>query len=906
MNCRARVRRTSVLLTLALIVSSCSGGGSDVALPEAVELAASVDTEMRPVSDGFSFANFAAKAVPDSFDATDLVEMFGPESCVDGIIDPCEPIAEAAAWARMVNESRASGHCEGLVVEALTRFNEGASPETVQLKNEGQVTKDIFRSFATQFLESTQRETFAWQKRSVREIVNQLGASLATGQLEYSLGLYVDTGGHALLPYAVELIDTDNARIHVYDSNWPAKNRFVDVDLAEETWEFSFSGEDPTNDPNMWSGGSGDIDLTSLSSRKAGLCPFCQSETKVRNSIVVIKSTDRRWSISTERGTYSPSSDVQVDGVSAQPVRSAVNPSTLDYVVFVEGLSLSLELPDPSSAYVSRGSAVVQVQTTTGTEKPIEVTEESVVVEDQGIQLTVAANNLVASVTAPSTQVNISESTLNVVVQSSTGRQYDLEVNDQKPALVASAVTREVGGKPLDLEIQSKVDDKLVEVRRVFLDGTEQKSVEEKTLTINEIQAQIPEQLKVDDVKPGLSATLERNLENPNYVPDAPIVIESATVVLRSSALTSTTAVPVTTTTTTVTSAISSTTTTATRPATTTSSSTTTSSTTTTTSSTTTTTSSTTVAPTTSSTSSTTTTSTIAPYLNTPTSFSVTSGDGQLTASWSAPTSSGTAVESYLVSISADNFASDVSSFSTSTTSYVFTGMTNGKTYYVKVRAENATVGVTSSYTALYSASPGVTGMTAPTGLTLTPRNGQVDLSWTAPSNPGASAITDYVIYYATSSTGLYSTFADGVSTSTSASVTGLTNGTTYFFKVSGKNSSGIGISSSASSGIAPFVLASAPSGVALSTSSSGSLTFAWGPTSHSGDNYRVWWSTDSTFATAYSYTGTTGSSYTITGLTSGTVIYFRVAGWKNTVASDVNQYQTSDWGVAAGGTTVP
>ena len=900
MRFSGRVRGTSVFLTLVLF-SSCSSGGPEVTLPAAPALTRSIDTEMRPTDDGFAFANFAATAVPDVFDESDLVAMFGPESCVDGVVEPCEPVAEAAAWARMINDSRASGHCEGLVVEALTRFNEGATPPTVELQNEGQVTKDIFRSFATQFLESTQQETLAWQKKSVGEIVNQLGASLASGRLEYSLGLYVDTGGHAVLPYAVELLGESAARIHVYDSNWPAKNRFVDVDLANESWEFSFSGEDPASDPNLWTGGSGDIDLTSLSSRQSALCPFCQTETTVRNSIVVIKSTDRRWSISTERGTYSPSSGVEVEGVSAQPVRSAGNPSTLDYVVFVEGLDLSLDLPDPSSAYVARGSAVVQVQTRTGSSAPVEVTEDSVVVDDESVQLTVAANNLVASVAAPSSQVAIGSSTLDVTVQSGTGREYELQVNEERPALVATAIPREVGGKPLDLEVQVKVDDKLVEVRRIFLDGTEQSVVEQKALQVNEVQAPIIAELKVDEVKPGLSPSTERSLLNPNYQPDQPVTIDSAAVALRNSALTTTTLAP----TTTVSPTTTLTTTTTTRPPT----PSTTSSTTTTTSSTTTTTSTTTTiattpAPTTS-TSSTTTTTTVPPYLNTPTGLSVAGSDGQLAVSWTAPSPSGTAVESYTVAISTDEAFTSPLTFSTTSTAYTWTSATNGVMYYVKVRANNTSDGVSSTYTALYSVAAGVAGMTSPTSVRLTPQNGQVEVTWNAPSSPGASSISDYRVYYSTVANGTYTAVTVGSAT-TSKTVTGLTNGTTYYFRVAGVNTSGTGVPSSTTSGVTPFVLASAPTGVALSTSSSGSLTFAWGPTTHTGDNYRVWWSTDSTFATAYTYTGTTGTSYTISGLTSRNVIYFRVAGWMNTVASDVNQYQTSEWGVASGGTTVP
>jgi hypothetical protein len=48
-----------------------------------------------------------------------------------------------------------------------------------------------------------------------------------------------------VLPYAIEFPTADSARIQLYDSNWPGKNRFVDVDLKAEQWTFSFSGPDP-------------------------------------------------------------------------------------------------------------------------------------------------------------------------------------------------------------------------------------------------------------------------------------------------------------------------------------------------------------------------------------------------------------------------------------------------------------------------------------------------------------------------------------------------------------------------------------------------------------------------------------------------------------------------------------
>lgn len=66
----------------------------------------------------------------------------------------------------------------------------------------------------------------------------------------------------------------------------------------------------------------------------------------------------------------------------------------------------------------------------------------------------------------------------------------------------------------------------------------------------------------------------------------------------------------------------------------------------------------------------------------------------------------------------------------------------------------------------------------------------QVSLSWTAPS--ASPALTDYIIQYSTNGSS-WSTFADGTSTTASATVTGLTNDQLYLFRIAGVNSDGTG-----------------------------------------------------------------------------------------------------------------
>ena len=91
----------------------------------------------------------------------------------------------------------------------------------------------------------------------------------------------------------------------------------------------------------------------------------------------------------------------------------------------------------------------------------------------------------------------------------------------------------------------------------------------------------------------------------------------------------------------------------------------------------------------------------------------------------------------------------------------------------------------------------------APVISSVTAGNAQVVVAWSAPANNGA-AISDYVVQYSTSSSGSYTPFADGTSTSTSATVTGLTNSTAYYFKVAATNSVGTGSYSAASAAATP------------------------------------------------------------------------------------------------------
>lgn len=100
-----------------------------------------------------------------------------------------------------------------------------------------------------------------------------------------------------------------------------------------------------------------------------------------------------------------------------------------------------------------------------------------------------------------------------------------------------------------------------------------------------------------------------------------------------------------------------------------------------------------------------------------------------------------------------------------------------------------------------YSISTPTNAPTAPTSLSATASGTSVNLSWTSPDSNGGSALTDYLVEYKTSAGSTWGTFTDGVSTGTTATVTGLTNGTSYDFRVSAINSIGTSTASSTATG---------------------------------------------------------------------------------------------------------
>jgi len=204
------------------------------------------------------------------------------------------------------------------------------------------------------------------------------------------------------------------------------------------------------------------------------------------------------------------------------------------------------------------------------------------------------------------------------------------------------------------------------------------------------------------------------------------------------------------------------------------------------------------------------------------------------------------------------------------------TGLTNGTTYSVKLKAVTEVGDGTAS--AAVSVTPStVSG--APTSVSGTHGNTQVALTWSAPSSTGGAAIDYYTAYYSTDGTN-YTTFGSTFS-STSGTVTGLTNGTAYTFKITAHNLNGNSALSTASSAVTPSTVPGAPTDL-QGTFGDAQVALTWTAPSNTGgatiSSYTVAYTTDNVVSTLFSPSFTTTSG-TVTGLTNGVGTFFFVYG---------------------------
>ena len=225
-----------------------------------------------------------------------------------------------------------------------------------------------------------------------------------------------------------------------------------------------------------------------------------------------------------------------------------------------------------------------------------------------------------------------------------------------------------------------------------------------------------------------------------------------------------------------------------------------------------------------------------------PSGLMATASDGTIALSWTDPSDS--AISKYQYRVSADGGTtwdpdwSDISGSGAATTSHTVTGLTNGTTYTIELRAVRGvdTAGAASS------ATDTPMQLEAPSGLTAIAGDRGIALSWADPSD---SAIGKY--QYRVSADGGttwdpdWSDISGSGATTTSHTVTGLTNDTTYTFElraVQGLDTAGA--SSSVTATPDQFAPPLPPIGL-TATAGDGTIVLSWTASSDSSiSKYQV------------------------------------------------------------------
>ena len=249
-----------------------------------------------------------------------------------------------------------------------------------------------------------------------------------------------------------------------------------------------------------------------------------------------------------------------------------------------------------------------------------------------------------------------------------------------------------------------------------------------------------------------------------------------------------------------------------------------------------------------------------------PTGLNATSGNAQASLTWTAPSSNGgssiTGYNIYVGTATGAESGTPVNASPVIGTSYTVTGLVNGTPYFFVVKAVNA-VGESAASNEASTTPATVPG--APTGLSATSGNAEASLAWTAPSSDGGSPITGYNIYVGTATAAESGTPVNGTPViGTSYTVTGLVNGTPYFFVVKAINAVGESVASNEASAT-PATAPDSPTGLSAVGGLDQVSLFWTAPASDGGNPITSYTATCTDGANSFTASTPDGSTTTVT-----------------------------------------
>jgi len=253
--------------------------------------------------------------------------------------------------------------------------------------------------------------------------------------------------------------------------------------------------------------------------------------------------------------------------------------------------------------------------------------------------------------------------------------------------------------------------------------------------------------------------------------------------------------------------------------------------------------------------------------------LAATAGNAQATLTWSVPQPGSAPILSYRVQYSTNGGTSWTSAPNTAApaTGAIVSGLTNGLPHVFRVAAVNKNG--PGPWSPLSSPVTPVGPAFAPTWVAVTASNQQVALSWTTPNSNG-SPITGYMLERSSNE----GVVVENLGLITSRTVTALTNGVAYSFRVAAVTAFGRGTYSVVGGPVTPATVPTVPQNLVVTAGDATAMATWATPASNGGTAILGYVLEMSSIAGTVTQLLGLVTSFTATGLTNGVEYTFRVA----------------------------
>ena len=352
----------------AALVSQIASHCTDLDAPELGEGKMCIDNGFRIKADDFSFSNWGRSTEADAnVTIQTLIDLFGHSAvCIDGPSSECVMRPQTVQKLEEWNNALAGGRCEGLAtlstrfllkLDDPTTFKPDATRVADLQRGNQLLDSAIVYWWATQFLTEVSDRAATSRTKSPLQLVDDLIQGLANG-VGYTVGLYFGSSGHAVTPFAVTNRGNDFI-IHVYDNNFPGARKEIVVNGTTNAWTYSAARAQPDGSSVDWTGATGTLELTPMSSRKGPFeCVFCSTSPTVTDTVLTIASRD-----SAAAGyTFITTRDGQRIEASPDSVINTISGSTYDISKGLGGGLVTIHIPNTVTDFdveVRRGSSVI-------------------------------------------------------------------------------------------------------------------------------------------------------------------------------------------------------------------------------------------------------------------------------------------------------------------------------------------------------------------------------------------------------------------------------------------------------------------------------------------------------------------------------------------------------------------